>query len=106
MSLTREERKAILASIPWVDRLEKPKPCEGYRWSSMPLKAIYTMGGKPPVGKEKWRCKKLAHWRFRAKRNSWAKTGNYCWSHLFSSGLHHDQIESDRLDEWMKGQGY
>lgn len=98
-TFTQEERKAILASIPWVRRLEKPKPCDAHR-NDMPGKAYRGI-----VSKDPWKCKKLAHWRFTAKRNSWSATGNYCWPHLFSRGLYGDMLESERFEAWLEGKG-
>lgn len=33
---------------------------------------------------------------------SWAKSGNYCWSHLIHSGTHYDQLEWEASERWAK----
>jgi hypothetical protein len=93
-----------VARLPWVTRLEKTQSCDGYRWSHMPLKALYKMGDKPPVPglKEKYRCKNRARWKFRALRNSSAKSGVYCWSHLISCGLRGDMAEDARTTKALE----
>jgi hypothetical protein len=66
-----------------------------------PLKAIYRMGNKPPVGIDKYRCKNRAHWKFRALKKSQARDGVYCWAHLLSRGIYGDDVEYQRLKTWI-----
>lgn len=70
----------------------------------MPLRAIHQWGSrdnpKPPIGKEKWRCKNAAHWRYCAKRNSDGKSGIYCQSHLWSQI--YTNVEYDRFMKWRE----
>lgn len=88
-----------VTDLPWVRRLRKPTDqCNGYRWSQMPMKAIWN-----PVLKEKYRCKNRGHYRFKAlKRVVWqpADNGDYCWSHLFVEIYHPDELI--RAERWFK----
>jgi hypothetical protein len=70
----------------------------------MPLKALYGRGNKPPVPglKDKYKCKNRARWKFRALKNSNAKSGVYCWSHLFSCGLYGDMAEYERTSKALE----
>ena len=100
-------RTDLVARLPWVTRLERTQPCDGYRWSSMSWKARCD-----PELMAKYKCKVPARWRFRAlKRNPLpARDGTYCWSHLWAMGLQHDMAEQARtqrglakmvsVDEW------
>jgi hypothetical protein len=102
-SLSLPGRKEILAKVPWVKTLATHVRCEAYRWSDMPLRALYPWGPGnlyPPVGKDKWRCKKMASWHFTASKRSRATSGNYCWHHIMYSGISHDEIEFTRFDRW------
>lgn len=96
---TLRERQDMAARLPWVTRLKvSPGRCEALKYGHMPLKALFTMGGRPPEGTEKYRCKNAAWWRFRALKRSRARDGDYCWSHLFAHGLQHDEVEYDRAN--------
>lgn len=96
-----KERKRLIAMIPWITYSTKRVPCDGIRWSQVPLKAIYTMGGKPPTGTEKYRCKNWGYWHFTAHKKSGATTGVYCWHHL-GTQIHHDPIEEDRYINYVQ----
>lgn len=94
--VSRADRQAVVAALPWVTRLKKsPGRCEGYRYGHMPLKAR-------SAGMEPYRCKNAAWWRFRSLQRSWAGDGDYCWAHLFSCGLHGDQAEMDRTQRGVE----
>lgn len=93
----RELRLEFLQFLYYVKRVTKPVPCTGYRWSKMPLKAVYNLELR-----EKYRCKNLAYWRFTALKKSYAKDGIYCMSHLYAAGLNHDQDELDRTERQYK----
>jgi hypothetical protein len=100
---TLAQRKALVASIPWVTMLKTKRPCDGVRWSHVPMKAISWWGPKrcnPPIGLDSYRCKKQGYLKFRALKNSYAKDGVYCWDHLLSSGLYHGMDEESRFKRW------
>ena len=96
--LSLETRKQILLRHPRVKFVPGRNVCDGYRWSQVPLKALFAdMRGYDPVLKEKYRCKNAAHYDFTAlkARNEWdivADSGVYCWSHLMS--------QLDHMNEW------
>lgn len=104
MTLTKAERIHITESIPWVKVVKRDIPCDGIRWNKVPLKALYDHGGKPATGLDKYRCKNKAKWSFRAlKRPQFpARDGNYCWSHLHSSGLFYNNEETQRFERWYQ----
>jgi hypothetical protein len=102
-----EKRKKITREIPWVSELKKPVPCEGFRYSAMPLKAFHGTQEEQLAAREKYRCKKTASWNFRALKprheyDSRSQSGKYCWRHLFSIGFLGTQREEARLDKWMR----
>jgi len=108
MKLKREQHQAIIAAIPWVRRLRHPRQCTAIK-SGTPLKAIYTMHGKPPVGLDGYRCKNPAYWTFRAlKRGSKfaARNGTFCWSHLMYQGISGNPEEQERTVRWLIRHGY
>lgn len=72
--------------------------------SKTPLKAIFRMGNKPPVGLDNYKCKKIAHWKFRALKRSQGRDGIYCWPHLLSRGIYADDLERERLRKWLDKQ--
>lgn len=92
--------------LPWVTYLPKqktPRPCDGLRYSSMPLKALFHHGPnqtKPPTGTTRYKCKVSARWRFKALKKSDAKDGVFCWSHLWSQCLWH-MGEHDRAKSYF-----
>lgn len=101
VELNAQERKAIARKVPWVRYLRKTVPCTGFM-ARTPLKAVYAMGGKPPVGLDNYRCKQPARWKFTALQRSYASDGTYCWSHLLSRGFYGDMAECDRLNRWLE----
>jgi hypothetical protein len=108
-----EERKAVTARVPRVRKLKKPTPCEGIRWSEVPLKALYSWGPgrkNPPTGLEKYRCKMWGWWSFtalpRSKRDPYdypATSGHYCWIHLWKQ-IHDHTREHRAFTKWFKRQ--
>lgn len=103
--MTPQERRNFLEFLPFVKRLRVAQPCDGLRWSIMPLKALYTHGpgrSLPPTGVEKYKCKNVAYWKFTALKKSNAHDGVYCMSHLFAAGIGHDMDEQNRLDRWWQ----
>lgn len=96
-----------IARLPWVTRLDASQRCDGYRYSSMSGRAL-----RDPALRETYRCKAPARWTFRALKRGYlpAQDGTYCWHHLFSCGLQHDETEDARtvrglarlraLDNW------
>jgi len=101
VELGPQERKAIAKQVPWVRYLRRPVACTGFM-ARTPLKAVYSMGGKPPVGLDGYRCTKPARWKFTALKRSHATDGIYCWSHLLSRGFYGDMAECDRLNRWLE----
>jgi hypothetical protein len=89
------ERQQLAAQLRWVTRLDQAQQCEGFL-ARTPLKALYAMGGKPPVGLDNYRCKLPAYWRFTALKKSHARDGVYCWLHLVYRGLYGDTLEEAR----------
>lgn len=75
--------------------------CEGYRWSSMPLKAVYDLELR-----ETYRCKKAARWRYRylVWRGSGksAEVRKMCWTHLMHAGFCYGMDEEQRFDRWWR----
>lgn len=99
MTLSLAQRKEIVAKIPWVTRLTKPRECQGFM-SHTALKHVH---GTPEQRAQKPKCKKLAHWKFNfSKRDKYrsADTEYYCWNHLFSRGLYGSMYEADRFKKW------
>jgi hypothetical protein len=82
--------------LPWVRRLAVTLRCDGYRWSSAPLRAA-----RDPEVREHYRCRGRARWQFTALPRSAPRTGAYCWSHLVHAAIHGDMIESDRAQRWF-----
>ena len=104
------ELAGLVARLPYVTRLDETQACDGYRWSSMSRKAL-----ADSFLMSRYKCKARARWQFRALRLSVrspypAADGVYCWHHLFSCGLQHDDAEDRRYrralarlkaaDEW------
>lgn len=81
-------RTELVELLPWVTRLARSRPCDGYRWSRMPQRAV-----RDAELRQEFRCRSLASWRYVTSRGRWSgKSGSYCWNHLV------DQLEhaSDR----------
>lgn len=103
--VTKEQKQArtdFLESIPWITYLIEAQLCAGYRWSQMPMKAVHNLELR-----ELYRCKNMAHWRFRAlkpkDRHINGTSGIYCMHHLYVQleGMR----EQARLERWMKKNG-
>lgn len=104
--MTSKARKAEIEEIfrklsqyPQIALVQEKIPCDGYRYSSMPLKAFSDLKLK-----ETYRCKRNARLHFAAQKtvDPWefpAKSGNFCWQH-FSDNLHGSHSESTRLNLW------
>ena len=87
-----EERKAHLATVPWVRRLKRKVPCNGW------------MEGRK-------KCKNPAEWSYRRLRGgpvwflvrrdepTWA---HFCWSHLWSRGFYGGMEEEQRWLRWLE----
>lgn len=94
--ISLKQRKAYLATIPWVRMLKKPTTCTGWHNKSF---------GKKP-------CKNQAWYSFKHhqsyKRHGHpvcdhrAEIGHYCWSHLISRGFYDGMCEEARFDKWVK----
>jgi len=84
----------IYRAIPWVRELDKKVACDGFCWSRV--------SGRRPRGHPANACKVKARWRYRALRNSLARTGNYCTHHLWAHGLFADNPEIDRWHAWAE----
>jgi hypothetical protein len=73
----------------------------------MPLKALHGTDEQRAEFDGKYRCKKDAHWRFRAlkpRKNQWppaAESGDYCWMH-FVNQLLYNNYECDRIEKWFE----
>lgn len=77
--------REFLEAIPWVARLKRRGiPCDGVRWSLVSCNR----------SKDQALCTKYAVWHFRSLKKSWARTGNYCWHHLWAQGFYGDQVET------------
>jgi hypothetical protein len=86
----------LTARMPWVDRLVLPVDCEGFM-SHTPLKAVYKMGNKPPIGRDKYRCKAKAYWRLKLRKSA----RDLCWQHLWSE-MYAEPANQERLDRWVR----
>ena len=95
MRLVKKQVEEFLKTLPYVKRVKPDFICDGYRWSQMPLKAVYD-----PVLKEKYRCRNDGHWKFKALKRSYARDGTYCFAHLHSLGLVHDMDEEKRTKKY------
>ncbi|SRR5258706_9231232 len=105
MALTSIERRELFSACPWIYRLKVSDRCDDYKWSKMPLKAVYSMHGREPTGMEQYRCKNRAWWEFRALKRGTpmpAKDGMYCWMHLIHHAIHYNPEEQRRFDRWYK----
>lgn len=81
-----EWQQLVVDHVPWVRRLVKPLPCEG--WMAR--------------GRN---CRNQAHWKFTASKRSYARSGVYCWSHLISRGIEGDMVEERRFTQQMYKHG-
>lgn len=98
---TRDRKKSyrveVCELLPYVRQLHHPKPCEGYRWNKMPLKAVF--GKDAAELKEQYRCSKNAHWSYKfrpgsklTRSHNAGKTMRFCWAHM----------PFDRMDEYER----
>jgi hypothetical protein len=83
----------LVEKLPWVHKLKKARECDGYK--VMPLKVMYGRHASEEE-REKYRCTRRAWWTFKALKNSYAKDGNYCWSHLIYRGVYSCMEEETR----------
>lgn len=101
-------RTELIARVPWVERLDLPVTCDQYRWSAMPLKAVY----RPKLGlKEKYRCKNHAYWKLTGLDSGspinkfdslhMGKSGVYCYSHFVNQAFIPD-LEWARWQAWCE----
>lgn len=108
---TLEERKALLARLPWVTRLPSSAAehrCEGIKWSHMSLAAgrAYHREGRSELP-ERARCKRRGWYRFRAlkPRGKYppveATSGVYCYDHVAIQIGDHEK-EHARLTRWLE----
>jgi hypothetical protein len=91
-------RQELAEMLPWVTLYKRSRPCDGYRWGQMSLKAVHD-----PELKERYRCKNQATWRFKTSRRkvrqvSGAHDGVYCWSHLC--------VQLNTMDEFERSNKY
>ena len=103
MRLTLEQRKNLLAELPWVKRLKEPvETCDGVKWSTVALRDLYSMGNQPARGiQDRSRCTRRGTFRFKALKRSWARDGVYCYLHAWKE-IHDHPEESERADRWMR----
>jgi hypothetical protein len=99
VALTLDQRREILASMPWVAVSPAPKlfgkRCEGIR-TSIPLSArLHT---DEESQRQIWGCRKRARWVFLGLDG---EIHTYCWHHLFIYGLGGSQEEQDRYQGWL-----
>ena len=102
MGLTLDQRREILASMPWVAVSPGPKifgkRCEGFL-SAMPLYAHRLLREDPDaLALNEWRCKNRARWVFLGLDGT---IQTYCWWHLFIEGFQSSREEMDRYQTWL-----
>ncbi len=104
MALTLKERKAAIATMPWVARSGEEKPigrCQLMR-SETPRAYQNAVDLQRPANNEeneKYRCKNWARWVFISL------TGEIkilCWAHLWYAGLRGNMAEEERYEYWAK----
>jgi hypothetical protein len=104
VSYTLDQRREILASMPWV-AVSPPagvfnKRCEGYR-TDTPLyiwRAIRSPDMADDPALDKWRCTKRARWVYLDLEG---EIHIYCWHHLFTYGLDGSPEEWERYQTWL-----
>lgn len=90
-------RTELVELLPWVTPLHRVTRCDGYRWSSMSLKAAHD-----PALRAVYRCRKRAGWRYVAARGDFSgRTGRYCWSHLVVNAFHYMR-DDERNRTWCR----
>lgn len=102
MSARLSWRVEIVSLLPWVRRLRDREvgPCEGYRWSSMPLKAL-----SDPELREWYRCSNSARWRYRyldsaSRAGRSPRREDLCYAHLCSRVVDDGHEEARRCRRW------
>lgn len=109
MRRTLEERKALLARLPWVALQAAPTPrCDGIKWSKMSLRdsRTYHREGLEALP-DRARCRRQGWYGLRAlkPRGSYpppeATSGVYCFDHLCMQISDHPK-EHDRLRRWLE----
>lgn len=100
--LALKYRRELVAMHPAVTGLKRPHECTGFM-ANTPLKAIYEMGGKPPVGLDNYKCKNRAYWKFKNLKRGWkqGRVDYYCWSHLMHRGYWGDMDETARTERFL-----
>lgn len=110
--LTLAERKELIVKVPWIRKLKKTVPCEGIKWGKVALRDIYDdmpRGTKARGIQPSARCKRQAHWNFKALKRSYATSGNYCYTHLsqqIHSGYGERYSEYNRFYDFMYKNGF
>jgi hypothetical protein len=106
----KAERQHNMLRLPWVRKLKKPVKCDGIKYGTVAMKDLYDYGpgqSIPARGiQDKSRCKNNAWWHFKPLKKSYAKEGNYCWSHLLAQGVFGAQEEHDRMNKWYDKNGW
>lgn len=104
--MTRSWRAKIIARLPWVERHHEQLPCQAYRWSKIPVRAVFT------PERELYRCKRRGVWNFTAlgpgdkiapntTPDFKAKSGSYCTQHLIMQ-FESTYDELDRVEAWFR----
>lgn len=97
-----------LRRLPWVTRIPATT-CDGLKWGTVALRDLYPWGpgrSNPARGiQERSKCKNIARWHFKPLKKSYAKEGNYCYSHVLSQGVYHDMDEQARTNKWYEKNG-
>jgi hypothetical protein len=99
MSLSNEERKAILSVVPWIVKLKRPVQCQGF----MNHTALKHIHGTDEQRAQKPVCRNRAFWKFtHSKRCEFhnGETEYYCTSHLYSRGVFGCMYEDNRFKTW------
>lgn len=97
-----------LLLLPWVDLAKPGVQCEAIKWSTVALKDIHSVGGKPARGiQEHSRCKRNAMFSFRALNRGrqyepLAKSGWYCRVHTLMQILDHPPEYRRATKQWNK----
>jgi hypothetical protein len=103
--LTLAERKAAIATIPWVARTSKnwQGRCEVLRADAPAFVRYMTaeQWQRPENDelRETWRCKNNAHWVFIGLDG---RIRTLCWSHLWYAGLQSNMAEGERYYAWVQ----
>src|SRR6478609_10015072 len=98
-------RQEFYEHMPRVKKVRVPAMCEGIKWSNVAVKHIFQHGPrenrKAAEGiPEKSKCKRMGYWHFKPLKNSYAREGTYCWTHLVYQGIHADMGEEKATRKW------